>query len=370
MTTPHDGLLAGGELPLGIEELLDGVQAWFQSHPEDQETRRTLIGIAHSQPRGDDAERSCKARPISDISGTLPTGILWAHGLGGAVATRGTVTVFSGAGGVGKSTFEVALAVGMAHLPDDQPGTVVQGVFQGLGGPVLLATYEDEPEVTAYRVRKLVASRYTESEDQDRVLSRVHVIDMLGHPLFGPVGADGRTASYNTPPGRLRGWADLWAEVRRIRPQLVIIDPALAAFSGDSNAVGPVREFLSALALQARDVGVGVLLIAHSNKSSRKSDGDPYEPGLVGGSAAWADGGRGVVTMTRTGGDEDGASGGLQVAIAKSNYGAAFIKCALEEIRAEGGAIIGFTGSGGWSGPGLPETNAYSGKVDVDAFKR
>ena len=55
----------------------------------------------------------------------------------------------------------------------------------------------------------------------------------------------------------------------RTGARLVVIDPALSAFVGQSNDAAPVREFLTALAVEAAKPNAGVLLIAHSNKTAR-----------------------------------------------------------------------------------------------------
>ena len=182
------------------------------------------------------------------------------------------------------------------------------------------------------------------------------MLDLLGRPLFGPMSVPGRSASYNAPPGPLLGWSDLWLAAASIGPGLIIIDPALSAFSGESNAAAPVREFLGALALRAKTLGTGVLLTAHSNKAARGGIQDPYDPGQVGGSAAWVDGARGVLAMTRAQSEDDDGdaqSSELQLAVAKSNYGPSLVTVGLSSIRAAGGAIVGFRADGSWTGPGL-----------------
>lgn len=368
-TISRDGVLAGEEVPSSFSEIIDQLRTWIGDHPDDDAAREEIIEVAGRYGSTARPADRRKARPIADINGPLPTRILAAHGQGGAVATQGTVTVLSGSGGVGKSTFIVSLAAGFAKLPFGKWGEVVDGLFDGLGGPVLLATYEDEPEVTAWRVERYFEEGGWGDNLQDRVAHQIHLIDLLGRPLFGPIGSEGRSASYSTRPGPLDGWTDLWTAVDEIRPVVVIIDPALAAFAGDSNSVGPVRDFLSALALQARKYKVAIILITHSNKASRKGDSDAFDPGLVGGSAAWADGGRAVITMTRLEGG-DSSSQGLHLAIVKCNYGPSYIKCALDTITTTEGALVGFKGRGGWSDNSSASTDTYQNGKQDDAFKR
>ena len=144
----------------------------------------------------------------------------------------------------------------------------------------------------------------------------------------------GRSASYNAPPGPLSGWSDLWLAATRIRPGLIIIDPALSAFSGESNAAAPVREFLGALALRAKTLGTGVLLTAHSNKSARGGVQDPYDPrpgGRQRGLGGWCQGcyGYDPPSAGRMA-DEGTATSELHLAVAKSNYGPSLAHHGLE----------------------------------------
>ena len=116
----------------------------------------------------------------------------------------------------------------------------------------------------------------------------------------------------------MRGWAHLWAAADIIRPAMVVIDPALDAYTGDPNNLAAVREFVSALGAEAAARSCGVLLVAHSRKAARGKDSDPFDPGQVGGVGAWADAARGVLTLT-------GQGDNRTLAIAKANWGRAFV---------------------------------------------
>ena len=356
--TLHDGILAGDELAPTGQDHLSELRAWLRAYPDDQLVRDELRQLASDLDITAEVADRREAAPIIEITGNLPRSLLSVAGLNGAILTEGSVALLAGAGGVGKSALMVSLALGVACLPDGQTGSVVEGMCDGVGGPVILVTYEDMPEVTAWRVRSLVSEmmQHEAVGTRQEAFSRIYVIDLLGRPLFGPMSAPGRSASYNAPPGPLSGWSDLWLAAGRIKPSLIIIDPALSAFSGESNAAAPVREFLGALALKAKALGTGVLLTAHSNKAARSNNQDPYDPGQVGGSAAWVDGARGVLAMTRQQSDDDtnaSSSSELQLAVAKSNYGPSLVTVGLSSIRTAGGAIVGFRADGSWSGPGL-----------------
>ena len=173
---------------------------------------------------------------------------------------------------------------------------------------------------------------------------------MLGRPVFGPTDRGAAAGLYNARPGPLAGWGDLVRAVESIRPRLVIIDPVLAAYVGDSNGVAPVREFLGPLACLAGTHSLGVLLIAHSNKAARKAkDADPLDPGQVGGSGHWFDTVRGVLVLNRS---EDRAEGRV-LACPKSNRGPDRLVLPLNPIRGGQGQPLGFLAANeaGWRTP-------------------
>ena len=168
-----------------------------------------------------------------------------------------------------------------------------------------------------------------------------------GSPLHGS------SRGYNAPSEPMAGWLDLRLAVEQIKPRVVIIDPALAAFAGESNAAAPVRAFLGALSQLAKDHACGVLLITHSRKATRgRPDSNDrvervFDAGQVGGSTHWSDGVRGVLTMAWHPG-EQAAAGARVLAIPKANWGAAGIAIELEAVREENGEIVAINGKGDW----------------------
>ena len=133
-----------------------------------------------------------------------------------------------------------------------------------------------------------------------------------------------------------------------IRPALVVIDPALDAYTGDPNNLAAVREFVSALGAEAAARSCGVLLVAHSRKAARGKDSDPFDPGQVGGVGAWADAARGVLTLT-------GQGDNRTLAIAKANWGRAYVLAQLAPVSNDAGALIGFD-TDGWSDKAQEQT--------------
>lgn len=316
----------------------------------------------------DEGEALPRAVPLNAIEGDMPRPLLSARDQGGAVLSVGAVCLLAGAGGSAKSALvlHIALGVAMAGAADEAP--LDGDVFDGAGGPVLLATYEDAPEVVAWRGRKLAGivdggKRGPATE----AMPGVHVLSMRGLPLFGPDLKSG--GSYNVRPSKLAGWRALWSEAQRIRPRLVVIDPALAAYVGNSNDAAPVREFLDALTGEAKDLGCGVLIVAHSTKAARtgnkKGNTDPFDPGQIGGSAHWVDGVRGAMTLTW------GKDGKRRLSIAKANYGPAYIGIDLEPIKHDYRAVVGFTAASDWEyGSGKQDQDDGGGQVSRNGRKK
>ena len=297
---------------------------------------------------GPGAERR-RAVPVSEISGSRPDRLLHCTGRNGALLSVGGVLVLAGEGGIAKTPLVLSMAAGMAARPDGAYGPLHGGLFEGVGGPVLIATYEDDPAVSADRLRKLSAVWWPRGAGSE--LDRVHVLNMAGRPLFGPVGGDGGVAFYNARPGPLGGWDDLWSEAERIGARVVVVDPALCAYVGDANAAAPVREFMAAVTEQATAARCGVLLVAHSNKAARARNGnahpDPFDPGNVAGSTHWTDAARGVLSLTFDP-DTDARADALTLAVCKANYGPARIRVDAHPVRNRHGEIVGFANGGAW----------------------
>ena len=279
-----------------------------------------------------DQLRRC-AIPVNEITGDRPERLLCCAGCNGALLSVGGVLVLAGEGGIAKSPLALSMAAGMAARPDGTYGDLCGGLFQGIGTSVLIVGYEDDPTVTADRLRKL-ADKWWSTGDAP-ALRRVYVLHMAGRALFGPAAGE----LYGARPGTLPGWAHVWDEASRIGARLVVIDPALSAYVGDANAAAPVRDFYSALTEAAEAARCGVLLVAHSRKDARRDNTpDPFDPGNVAGSTHWTDAARGVLTLTWK---KDAKARVL--AVAKANYGPSRILTAVDPVCGTHGEIVGFT---------------------------
>lgn len=342
-----DLLLAGPEPDpdANIRATLDGILLRV-SNPNLKEADRQAAKDEFWKLNRKEASRlrAPEPVPVPRVQSDLPKRLLWAHGKSGAVLSAGTVAVLAGEGGIGKSALAGSIALGIAMQPDGEVGDVSGGLFEGVGGKVLLASHEDGLGVTAWRLRKL-AGNAGEKKAASEDLARVHLLDLAGWPLFGPSDA-GRGALYNARPEPLAGWSYLWSAADRIGPRLVVIDPALSAFVGEPNAAAPVTEFLVSLADAAKKRRCGVLLLAHSTKAARAprtEKPDPFDPGHVSGTAAWTDRVRGVLAFTW-----EKEQGKRVLAVSKANYGPARIQIGLEPIRDPRKSIVGFKARGTW----------------------
>lgn len=172
------------------------------------------------------------SRPIADYSNDpVPVSVLCKAGDAfGSVLSVGEVAVLSGAGKVGKSTLalQIAAAAGAPVIEGTQAYQEVLGL-DVLTGPAALVSYED----TGRRIydRAMAASATANLPDS------LHVVEALGHPLFGV----GEGEHLQARPKRLPFWYRLFAWVRKVKPALVVIDPASSAFQGNSADVTAAR---------------------------------------------------------------------------------------------------------------------------------
>ena len=109
-----------------------------------------------------------------------------------------------------------------------------------------------------------------------------------------------------------------------------------------------------------------MIVIGHSTKAARvKGAGDPFDAGLVAGSAAWHDGVRGVLSLQW----RPNVTGARDLVCPKSNHGPARLVCGLDAIHQPDGAIVGFKPAGmGWHVPRKKVPGAPGGSGDDEPF--
>lgn len=294
-----------------------------------------------------------------------PQALLSASGQGGAVLSIGEICLLAGAGGVGKSALagEIALAVASCDNPSAPRDAGGLLDIHGRRGPVLWLAYEETPGEIGARLAAL-----GEATGQATAVEAVHILDMRGWPLYGPGERNGAAGLYSARPERLEGWGAMADAAGALAPRLIVIDPTLAAYVGEGNAVAPVREFLAALCQIARSASAGILALAHSTKaarSTRKESPDPFDPGQIAGSAAWHDGVRGALVLDYD--DDPEAGPQRRLAVSKANMGPSRILRSARPRRFGDGTdgwIIGFAAdSDHWRNPNAPGATQAQGKT-------
>ena len=280
------------------------------------------------------------------IGTEYPHRVLSINGKSGATLSLGEVMIFSAEGGIGKSTLKAQLAsdtvrTGLGYEMDKEGREVLDGIFRiHTGGPVLILSYED----TEAAVKRRLLNAMPEGWDKGK-LKNLEGIHIKAKPLFG------LSEEQNHIAVKLAAWDTLEREVIKKKPRIVIIDPALSSFTGNSNQAEHVRAYIENLCDLAEENGCAIILVTHSNKEARK-ESDPFNPGQVGGSSHWVDRSRGVITLTRH-------KAGIQLSVIKANYGPSrygiFIDAVHEKHVNEDwegddeGELLRFKRAGDWS---------------------
>ena len=298
-------------------------------------------------------------RYLHHIQSAPPTWLLGASGLSGSLLAEGAVMMLAGDGGIGKSILTLQLALGLAGIEEDKEDTLPGNIFRGKGGKVLMMSYEDDDGAQLARCRRILSAILEKripartTWDAERAEARTLIAsDLMCEPLFGP----GKEGFYNARPCKLEAWELMEEWVASFSPRYLVIDPVLASFVGNPNDAAPVREFIGHLSVMAKQFQLGVILIAHSTKSSRgtgnKGAETAFDVGTVAGSAAWFDAPRSVVGLKWT---HDPNT--RRMPIIKANYGSSRKQASLtasHESTLEGDEILrGFwcdPGPGKWEG--------------------
>ena len=245
--------------------------------------RTTLAHIMHPQ--------TSRIRPgpvpVPLIEGEFPKATLAAANQGGVLLSPNQICLLSAEGGVGKSalTAHIALATAMvSEEGEDQSLHHLQGgIFDGAGGTVLMATYEDPPPVTRWRMEMLADSLDERNGglQAKEALERVYVLNMSGWTVYGPPERGG----YAARPAPMAGWNVLWDAGGARQAQAHHPGPRTQGLRRRAEHRLPVREFLGDLAGTAleRSPGSGIILVAHSTKAVRSGRADPFDPGQVAG---------------------------------------------------------------------------------------
>ncbi len=272
-----------------------------------------------------------------------PPPVLAIVGRDGAIGTalaEGRVCLLAGEGGTGKSTLasDLALSVTCAAFEPAFPVAAIAafGHERALGA-VLWASYEESAEEIRWRLLARTERGGSGDAFAADALNRIHVADLSGAgALFGPADRHGAAGLYNQRPEPLAAMAALRRAALAIRPRLLVIDPAMAAYTGDSIQPSAVRAFVQSLETLARETGrCGVLLLVHATK---KPEG-PFDRTQIAGSAQWTDAARGALSLSYE--DEPHTR---TLAVVKANQGPSRMWHPIKAIRErdDGGAYVGF----------------------------
>src|SRR5690606_21738940 len=164
------------------------------------------------------------------------------------------VTLFSGHGGMGKSTIALVIA---AHVACGVPFASME-VEQS---PVLFISLEDEPYIVRLRLRRVIEEYQLPA---DAVLGNLRLLD----GTCGFTSLMSESYGYNARPVFTAAYREL-AEAAN-GAGLIIIDNASDAFDANENSRRDVRQLIRGLAHVAREQNASVMLLAHIDKAAAK----------------------------------------------------------------------------------------------------
>ena len=208
----------------------------------------------------------------------------------------GTVTLFSGDGGTGKSLAALQLAV----------GTVLARAWFGVAimqpGGALFLTAEDDLDEVHRRLADVATADHVPLSSLDRLaisslagLDALMAVPMPGGRVLVPTGV----------------YAAVRAYVEAHRPALVVLDTLADLFGGEEINRAQVRQFVAMLRAIAIDFETTIVLLAHPSVAGMKDD-----TGLSG-STAWNNSVRSRLYMKR----EHEQSDVRTIEVKKANYG-------------------------------------------------
>lgn len=195
----------------------------------------------------------------------------------------GTVTVFAGRGGEGKSTFAL-------HLGALASRGQLEGDFDGHAVPMLVLSHEDDWG-TVMKPRLVAADADLDKTWKVAIRSTVDEV------------------TSETIPAVPLDIARMRQAIEETGARLIILDPLTSTMSGDPNKLGDVRSALNPLSALAQELDIAVIAIMHL----RKGGGNVSD--LVSGSHAFRDVARSMLVFAT-----DDESGDRVVTLDKSNY--------------------------------------------------
>ncbi|WP_122928428.1 AAA family ATPase [Sphingobium sp. LF-16] len=184
------------------------------------------------------------------------------------------LTLATGAGGANKSTFGQQLATCCAA------GVPMLGI-DVMQGPALYITAEDDDDRLHWMQTHICRAL---AVDMAGMVGKLHLVSLRGR-------LGNELATFDAE-GKLRpapSFQLLKATIEQTGSSLVVLDNAAHLFAGNENDRQQVTAFVNLLYSLCRDLGVTIILVAHSNKA-----GDSYS-----GSTAWLNAVRSQIVLQR-----------------------------------------------------------------------
>lgn len=223
----------------------------------------------------------------------------------------GTVTLFSGDGGTGKSLAALQLAVGTVL------GRAWFGVAVQQPGGALFLTAEDDIDEVHRRLADIAATEHVPLSALDTLaISSLAGLDAL----MAVPGQGGRVLEPTAVYGAL------CAYVEKHRPSAIVLDTLANLFGGDEVNRAQVRQFVTMLTAIAIDFGTTVVLLSHPSVAGMSSNSG------ISGSTAWNNSVRSRLYMRR-----DDQSDVRIIEVKKANYGETGTQI---RVRWERGAFV------------------------------
>ena len=308
-----DGGSTGMNPGRDAQKYAQGLIDLYRRHPDNPLVAKAVAQVA--EQRGQPDLEAYDLLRISEVQEPLPTPVLAADGMHGFLLAIGEIMILAGEGGAGKSSMVTMIACNLACLLAGYFGRMPCGFLHGRGGQVLLVSYEDRASILREKIIDL-ANVYGRNGSLNSDLcvpaadvpNRVWVLGTRPEEIYGH--AEG--AHIDTRPDKLQGWSRLWKTIDGMKDLvMVIIDPALAAYTANPNSTPHIRQFLNSIAQECVRRQLACLIVHHSTKDSRfvgpmdeYDEHDLFDPGKLSGAAGWSDGIRGgALTMAGRGGD-------------------------------------------------------------------
>lgn len=240
--------LAGGEFKAAATDIKANLSALYFGHQSLDETERAIRAMWDNLALPRERVTDWTAEPTPQpwlVQDWLP---------------QGELVLFTGAGGAGKSTLALQLAIALClrqrvWIPNRNPGApyFLQEAEDG-DWKCHYAGYEDNGNQMITRARRIVSD-----PDQLDALEGRLVFTRERGSLWNSQQFD----EHGHPTGAMK---ELLGEAED--KDLLVIDPSAAAYAGDENARSQVRSFLNHLSVWAESSGTTILLVAHPAKEA------------------------------------------------------------------------------------------------------